>query len=425
MPYESAKLLTDMKTAVDRIFRFTTDRTFDDFVNDDLLRSGVERQFEIVGEAMTRLRQSFPDVARITCNRRAANVLPRLELYAAAEKWMLAGSMTALALPESPIDPTDARPESEPSRVWRNARVLFGGGLLLLILLACLATLPATLREKTADRPASNYYYNQQHQGFGQQPPRWSPGWQLLGTTKLGQSLIGRCGIGGVISLTVGIASAIIAVALGVTVGLVAGYAGGWVDHLLMRAIEVLDCLPYILMVILLKLSLPSLIQGKWIRAHLYTLSDQSLNLIVLFVAIGGVSWLTMARVIRGQVLSLRGMPFVDAARAVGTPWHRIFANHLLPNLIGPITVYATLTIPSAILQESTLSFLGIGVQPPLPTWGSLASEGLSLALNPISSRWWLLLFPCILLAVTLISLNFLGDGLRDAFDPRRRASQV
>jgi oligopeptide transport system permease protein len=348
-----------------------------------------------------------------------------LELYVTPEKWMLPASMTALVLPEPAIDPADAAPSPKQSRVWHNRRVQFGGGVLLLILLACVVSLLVTLRAKTDHHPASDYYYNEQHQNAGQMPPQWTPGWRLLGTTKLGQSLIGRCGVGGLISLTVGIASAIIAVALGVTVGLVSGYAGGWVDHLLMRTIEVLDCLPYILMVILLKMSLPRLIQGDWIKKHVHTLDDQSLNLIVLFVAIGGVSWLTMARVIRGQVLSLRGMPFVDAARAVGTPWHRIFIKHLLPNLIGPITVYATLTIPSAILQESTLSFLGIGVQPPLPTWGSLAYDGLALALNPISSRWWLLLFPCILLAVTLISLNFLGDGLRDAFDPRRRASQV
>jgi oligopeptide transport system permease protein len=327
--------------------------------------------------------------------------------------------MTALALPESTIDPQSARPERERSRVWHNRRVRFGGSLLAVILLACLVTLPATLHE------GGNYYYDNQHQNAGQKPPQMSPGWRLLGTTKLGQSLLGRCGVGGLISLTIGIAAAVIAVSLGVAVGVVSGYAGGWVDNTLMRVVEILDCLPYILMVVLLKMSLPRVVDNDWVKAHLFTVPAQALNLIVLFVAIGAVSWLTMARVIRGQVLSLRAMPFIDAARAVGTPSHRIFLKHLLPNLIGPITVYATLTIPGAILQESTLSFLGIGIQPPLPTWGSLASEGMSLALNPISSRWWLLLFPCILLAVTLISLNFLGDGLRDAFDPKRRSSNV
>jgi ABC-type dipeptide/oligopeptide/nickel transport system permease subunit len=127
-----------------------------------------------------------------------------------------------------------------------------------------------------------------------------------------------------------------------------------------------------------------------------------------------------MARVIRGQVLSLRTLPYIEAARAAGLGPGRIFLRHLLPNLVGPIIVYATLTIPQAILQESFLSFLGIGVQPPLPTWGSLAADGLLPALNPIHWRWWLLVFPCTLLAVTLLSLNFLGDGLRDLFDPKR-----
>jgi len=136
------------------------------------------------------------------------------------------------------------------------------------------------------------------------------------------------------------------------------------------------------------------------------------------------VSWLTMARVIRGQVLSLRTLPFIEAARAAGATPLRIFIRHLLPNLIGPITVYATLTVPQAILQESLLSFLGIGIQRPLPTWGSLAADALPLALNPIESRWWLLVFPCTLLGVTLLALNFIGDGLRDAFDPHRDPSK-
>jgi oligopeptide transport system permease protein len=131
------------------------------------------------------------------------------------------------------------------------------------------------------------------------------------------------------------------------------------------------------------------------------------------------VSWLTMARVIRGQVLSLKSQPFMEAARALGIPARRQFARHLLPNLLGPIIVYATLTIPQAILQESFLSFLGIGVKPPLPSWGNLAADGLP-ELNPYQSRWWLLLFPCVLLGTTLLALNFVGEGLREALDPKR-----
>jgi oligopeptide transport system permease protein len=142
-------------------------------------------------------------------------------------------------------------------------------------------------------------------------------------------------------------------------------------------------------------------------------------NIVTLLVAIGGVSWLTMARVVRGQVLSLKSQPFMEAARAMGVPLRSQFSRHLLPNLMGPITVYATLTVPQAILQESFLSFLGIGVHPPLPSWGNLAADGLQ-ELNGYKSNWWLLAFPCVLLGVTLLALNFVGEGLREAMDPKR-----
>ncbi|MFG0294034.1 MAG: ABC transporter permease [Phycisphaerales bacterium JB050] len=143
------------------------------------------------------------------------------------------------------------------------------------------------------------------------------------------------------------------------------------------------------------------------------------LDVLILLTAIGGVSWLTMARVIRGQVLSLKSQPFMEAARSIGTPVRKQFIWHLLPNLLGPIIVYATLTVPQAVLQESFLSFLGIGVQAPLPSWGNLAAQGLN-ELNTIRSRWWLLLFPCLMLGITLLALNFVGEGLREAFDPKR-----
>jgi oligopeptide transport system permease protein len=310
---------------------------------------------------------------------------------------------------------TSDRPEVDQGRkrILPNPRLAFGGSVLLVIFLTCLITLPLTLN------PKSNFYFDLQHNHSAQLPPQAKQAWMWFGTTKLGQSLLGRCLIGGVISLTIGIAAAAISVFLGVAVGLVAGYRGGWIDSVLMRSVDVLYGLPYILLVILFKIALE-----RPLNDHLLH-SSQVANLVVLFLAIGLVSWLTMARVIRGQVLLLRSMPFVDAARAAGIPQWRIFLHHLLPNLIGPITVYATLTIPQAILQESMLSFLGIGIQPPLPTWGSLASDGMTLALNPIDSRWWLLVFPCTLLAVTLLSLNFLGDGLRDRFDPKRTAANI
>jgi oligopeptide transport system permease protein len=185
-----------------------------------------------------------------------------------------------------------------------------------------------------------------------------------------------------------------------------------------MRSVDVLYGLPYILLIILLKIALEPVL-GAIGR------SASAANLIVLFLAIGLVSWLTMARVVRGQVLSLRVQPFIEACRASGLTEWRIFTRHLLPNLIGPITVYATLTVPQAILQESFLSFLGIGIQPPVPTWGSLASDGLMPALNPVHHYWYMLVTPCVLLSVTLLSLNFLGDGLRDVFDPKRDAAKV
>jgi ABC-type dipeptide/oligopeptide/nickel transport system permease subunit len=188
-----------------------------------------------------------------------------------------------------------------------------------------------------------------------------------------------------------------------------------------MRGVDILYGLPYFLMVILFKIAFEDKIANN---THI-PMSKPMANLVVLFLAIGLVSWLTMARVIRGQVLSLRNQPFIEAARASGLTQRRIFMRHLLPNLIGPITVYATLIVPQAILQESALSFLGVGVSPPLPTWGSLVSEGLSPGLNPLAPCWWMLLFPCILLALTLLCLNFVGDGLRDVFDPRREAAKI
>ncbi len=229
--------------------------------------------------------------------------------------------------------------------------------------------------------------------------------------------MLGRSLAGGAISLGIGVMAAAVAVVLGVSVGLIAGYAGGWVDNLLMRIVDVLYSLPYVLMVVLIKIAM---------EAGLSKLMDaQAANLIVLFLAIGLVSWLTMARVVRGQVLSLRNQPFVEAGRALGLPRWRILLRHVLPNLVGPVIIYATLTIPQAILQESFLSFLGIGIQPPMPTWGLLASEGLADGLNPVHSRVWLLLVPCVLLAGTLLSLNFVGDALRDILDPRREQTKL
>lgn len=240
----------------------------------------------------------------------------------------------------------------------------------------------------------------------------------LLGTDRHGRDLLIRLLTGGGISLAIGLAAAGISVIIGTLYGTISATIGGRTDAVMMRIVDVLYGLPYVLLVVLLAVAVDGFLQSR--EDVLDPGTRQVINVLTLIVAIGGVSWLTMARVIRGQVLSLKEQPFMEACRAIGVSPMRQFMRHLLPNLMGPIIVYATLTVPQAILQESFLSFLGIGVQPPLPSWGNLAAEGLS-ELNPVRTRWWLLLWPCVLLAVTLLSLNFVGEGLRSALDPRRR----
>jgi oligopeptide transport system permease protein len=321
---------------------------------------------------------------------------------------------------------------SEIDHPWRrallNGRALVGGSLLIAVIGLCAGSLPWTTHED------SRFYFDYQDFMLPEQPPGWnlhedpldaaSPligsRAYLFGTDKLGRSIFARCLIGGTISLAVGFASAIISVILGVSVGMIAGYRGGWVDALLMRCVDVMYGLPYILLVILLKIAFEPALENIFG-------TKSSANIVTMFLAIGLVSWLTMARVVRGQVLTLRVQPFIESCRAMGLPESRIFFKHILPNLIGVVMVYATLTVPVAILQESFLSFLGIGVAAPMPSWGSLAAEGLAQAFPPapLTSKWWMLLFPCIFLAVTLLSLNFVGDGLRDVFDPKREAAKI
>lgn len=300
---------------------------------------------------------------------------------------------------------------------WRaaiqNRRTLMGGGLFLLIVLLCLGTLPWTLQDSGS---LSFAYRNLDRERL---PPNLSSLTFLFGSDQVGRSVLARSLFGGTISLAVGLAAASISVLLGVSVGMLAGFRGGWIDAVLMRIVDVLYGLPYILMILIFKIALEDPLK------HYLNLSSRTASLVVMFLAIGLVSWLTMARVIRGQVLSLRGQPFIEACRAMGLPQRHVFLKHILPNLIGPITVYATLTIPQAILQESFLSFLGVGVDPTLPTWGALAAENREAAVNTIKPEWWMLLFPCMMLALTLLSLNFLGDGLRDIVDPKREAAKL
>ena len=239
-----------------------------------------------------------------------------------------------------------------------------------------------------------------------------------LGHDDLGRSLMVRLLMGFLVSIAIGLAAAAISVVVSVPWGCIAALSGGWIDTTMMRIVDVLYGLPYILMVIILKIALTRPL------AALLGGETRFAEVVILFIAIGGVSWLTMARVVRGQVLALRDQPFIEAARAAGAGRLRILIRHVLPNLVGPVTVYASLVIPQAILQEAFLSYLGIGVQQPIPSIGRLAADGVQ-AVNTFVGFWWLLCYPCGLLVVTLMALNFVGDGLRDAYDPKSRADTL
>ncbi len=400
---------------------------------------------------------------------------------------------------ERSIPAMSAPPAMRDNPLTRSTAGLIGLGVLAALVLLCVGTLPWTLG--TAEGKNAPRYNDGILSGI-LLPPVWAthdederqrldaaaseltgiedpttdqiaaarPNY-LLGTDKLGRSVLIRVLAGGGVSIGIGIAAATISVLIGTLYGTIAGYLGGRVDALMMRVVDVLYGLPYVLLVVLLAVAGDAMIdrfisrsgeRSAYIQekaAEVLTAQgvaaseadvrqmlkrDTSLrdrldieakrkyearpisdsmrtffDVGILFVAIGGVSWLTMSRVIRGQVLSLKAQPFMEAARATGVPVWRQFVRHLLPNLTGPIIVYATLTVPQAILSESFLSFLGIGVKPPLPSWGNLAADGL-VELNIVKVRWWLIVVPCLMLGTTLLALNFVGEGLREAFDPKR-----
>jgi oligopeptide transport system permease protein len=243
-----------------------------------------------------------------------------------------------------------------------------------------------------------------------------------MGTDEQGRDMLARVLVGGRISLAVGLISTFVSLIIGVSYGAIAGYSGGKIDNVMMRIVDVIYAIPYILIVIVLlkvfeKDNTPAFIKSlAGIFGNEGNLQGLS-QIFLLFFALGLVSWLTMARVVRGQILSLKNQEFVTAARATGVSKFGIIFRHLVPNALGPVIVYATLTIPSVILSEAFLSFLGIGVQPPYPSWGSLSDSGVkTLVIFP-----WQLIFPGVTMALTLFSLNFLGDGLRDALDPQTR----
>ncbi|HEX8889959.1 MAG TPA: ABC transporter permease [Pyrinomonadaceae bacterium] len=289
-------------------------------------------------------------------------------------------------------------------RLLKNKLAVFG--MIVVIFIALTSIIGPFIIQK-----ATGYSYNYQPPETDLKkpfPPFSAPdgtfSWtHPMGTDNLGRDILARVLTGGQISLMVGLISTIVSLLIGVSYGATAGYLGGRVDNVMMRIVDILYALPYMMIVIVLL----AFFGGK----------SPMGQLVLLFVALGAVSWLTMARIVRGQVISLKNQEFVLAARATGVSTSKIIFRHLVPNTLGPVIVYATLTIPQVMLQEAFLSFLGLGVQAPLASWGSLASEGIqNIAIFP-----WQLIFPGVTMALTLFSLNFLGDGLRDALDPQMR----
>ena len=272
------------------------------------------------------------------------------------------------------------------SDAWRRLlanKAAVAGGLILLILIVLAIFAPWI----------APHSYSYQNLDLGAQPPSAE---FLLGTDTLGRDLFSRILYGARVSLLVGFVATAVALVIGVSWGIVAGYFGGRVDSVMMRIVDVLYGLPFIIFIILLMV-----IFGR--------------NIWLLFAAIGAVEWLTMARIVRGQVLTIKNQEYVLAAQAMGVTNMQMFRKHIFPNILGPIAVYATLTIPQVMLLEAFLSFLGLGIQPPMSSWGTLIRYGV----ESMEEYSWLLIYPGLTFTITLFALNFFGDGLRDALDPK------
>ena len=274
--------------------------------------------------------------------------------------------------------------------LWKNAWTRLSNnklallGLVILVFFCIIAFLAPWI---------APYGYEEQNLILGASPPSYQ---HLLGTDIFGRDMLTRIMYGGRVSLLVGFIATSVALVIGVSWGALAGYAGGKLDAFMMRLVDILYALPFMIFIILLMV-----VFGK--------------NLLLLFFAIGAVEWLTMARIVRGQVMTLKKQEFIEAAHSMGLPKQLIIVRHIVPNAIGPIIVYATLTVPNVMLLEAFLSFLGLGIQPPESSWGLLINYGV----ETMEEYPWLLIYPGLALTITLFALNFLGDGLRDALDPK------
>ena len=285
--------------------------------------------------------------------------------------------------------------EEQGTSLWRDAWIKLCKNYLALlglaiILLLCLVSLLTPW--------IAPYGYEEQNLLLGATPPSAA---HWLGTDIFGRDMLTRIMYGGRVSLTVGFIATAVALVIGVLWGAVAGFVGGCVDAVMMRIVDIMYALPFMIFIVLLMV-----VFGR--------------NILLLFLAIGAVEWLTMARIVRGQVMNLRKQEFVEAAYSLGLSQWTIIRRHIIPNTLGPVIVYTTLTIPSVMLLEAFLSFLGLGIQPPQSSWGLLINYGV----ETMEEYPWLLIFPGVTLSLTLFALNFLGDGLRDALDPRTSKDQ-
>jgi oligopeptide transport system permease protein len=288
-------------------------------------------------------------------------------------------------------------------RIMRRPAARVCAGLLLMVALA--AGIGPELFAESYREPGPLQY----------SPPTWE---HPFGTDLNGRDVLYRVLLGARISLVVGLAGAMISLFLGTAYGLIAGYAGGRIDHWMMRGVDILYSVPRLIFILIFINAFDGHLRDFASRMEWPWVVSYS-RIVILVITLGLIEWLTMARIVRGQVLALKERPFVQAARVLGQSNTRIALRHLLPNVLPIIIVYLTLTVPAVILDESFLSFLGLGIQPPQASWGSLLSEG-AQAINPLKIYWWLLLFPAITMSATLLALNYLGDRLRDTLDPRR-----